>query len=278
MQKADLHLNDEAPDQEWQIIQSLVEERREPGRSPEFALRRRAYRFLRRWIKASVCDADKLKREYPEIYTAYCLNLNPASVRWIIEAGLLTDVSYEEMGKYVGKTPKVIDTYEKLFFRVRHRLEAKGDIMNMVLLPTVATGLDGRDFDFLYKTLAYCAGWKALQAFIEVGEMDANTDDWLQASFVSRMKKLGWLAAHRVEVNQFTAVDIIDRCLELRRLEQEQGTGHAQDQASQLMKDLLEGSSLTIISSKAKLTADEPRALFAEAGTYEGPYALPQET
>jgi len=260
------------------MVQDAVTKRLEPGRSPELSLRRRSYRFLRRWVKASICEADKLKREYPDIYVAYCLYLNPASVRWIIEAGLLTDVSYEDMAEYVGKSVDVLKTYEKLFFNVRHRLDSKGEIMNMVLLPTVASGLDGRDFDFLYKTLAYCAGWKALQAFIEVGEMDANTEDWLQSSFRSRLKKLGWIAVHRVEVNQFTAIEIIDRCLELVRLEKEHGTGAAQDQASQLMKDLLEGSSLTIISSKAKLSANEPRALFAKAGTYEGPFALPQET
>lgn len=277
MQKESMHLIEEAPDREWQIIQDLINSHKEPGRSAAYSMRRRAYHFLRRWVKASLCEADKLKSEFSDIYIAHCLNLNVASVKWIIEAGLLTDVSYEELGEYVGKPVSVIKTYEKLFFDVRGRLDSRGQILNMVLLPTVAAGLDGRDFDFLYKTLAYCAGWKAFQAFIEVGDMDANTESWLQSSFRSRLKKIGWLAVHRVEVNQFTAIEIIDKCLELQRIEKEQGVGVAQDQASQLMKDLLEGTSLTIIPSRDRLTADEPRALFSRAGVYDGPYALPEE-
>jgi hypothetical protein len=277
MLKKDLYTIDEAPDREWRIITDLVENNREPGRRSEQALRRNAYHFLRRWIKSSVCEADKLKKEHPDIYVAACLNQNPLSVKWIIEAGLLTDVSFEELGKYVGKPVSVIKVYEKLFFDVRGRLDSKGQILNSVLLPTIVSGFDGRDFDFLYKTIAYCAGWKAFQAFVEVGEMDPNTESWLASSFRSRLNKIGWLAVHRIEVNQFTAIEIIDKCLELKRVEQERGLGAAQDQAAQLMKDLLTGTSLTIISSKEKLLADEPRATSSRLDTYSGSLALPKE-
>ena len=107
--------------------------------------------------------------------------------------------------------------------------------------------------------------------------MSPETENWLQSSFRSRLKKLGWMAVHRLEVNQFSALEIIDKCMDLQRLEREHNIGLAQDQASELMKDLLEGNSLTIIPSTKRLPANEPRALNAPDGNYNGPYAIPQE-
>jgi len=269
----------EAPDREWNIIADLLKRGRAPSRSAQDKMRRRAYYFMKKWVRPGqfISDLEDLKRDDPDIFTARCLYGDPTSVRWIIEAGLLTPAPYEEIGDYIGYPASVIDVYEQLFYQVRDRLESRGYIQNMILMPVVAKSLHSQDFDFLYKILGYCSGWRALTSFIDVGEMDANTEGWINSSLRSRLKKLGWMAVHRVEVNQFSALEIIDKCLELQRIEREQGTGNAQDQAATLMKDLLESRSLTIISSKEKLPVTEPRALDGPVEPYDGPYAKPQE-
>jgi len=273
----DLELQDFAPDREWRIVGDLVTRGKLPSRKPCDALRRQACRFLKRWDRATPVDVEKLKREYPDIFVAYCLWANQRSAKWAIEAGILTPTPFGEIGAYLGYAESVITTYEKLFFQVRDRIGTRGYVHNMIIMPAISQGMHGRDFDYLYKVLSFCAGWKVFIDFLEVGEMGAETENWLQSSFRSRLKKLGWMAVHRLEVNQYSALEIVDKCIELQRLEREHNIGSAQDQASELMKDLLEGNSLTIIPAAQSLPADERRALAAPADGYTGPYAIPQE-
>jgi hypothetical protein len=249
------------PDYRWQLAAEMVSARTPPSRGdPEEALFRTAYNFIMRLRNGKGSAVRKLQREYPDLYMAHALFQHRDSECWILEAGLLTTVPKADLARFVAVSTEVVDLYEKYFYSVRDKLESRGYILNHILMPAVIGGLSGRDFDFLYKTLAYCAGWGVFADFLEVRQMDRQTEDWIYSSFRSRLLKQGWIAAHRVEINNFNAVEILDKCLMLKRLESEFGDKPVQDEAMALLQGLLGQLSLPVTSNRDNIIPDEPRA------------------
>jgi hypothetical protein len=259
---------DEAPNRLWRVVMQSVDDGRPPTRHPKRRFQARAQRFLKRWRRTSAGRMDLLKDEYPDVYPAWALQRDNTSVKWILEAGLLTDVSYEELGHFIGYPTKVVESYERLFFAVRGRLEHRGYILSRVVLPACAAGLHQRDSDFLFKALAYCGGWAVLRDFLDIKELSPETESWLNETFRARLKKLGWLAAYRLEPNQFNAVEIIDKYLSMQELEHQRGGAAGQGQVDEAMKSLFSDRTLTIMKLNAPGVADERRALQLPPETY----------
>jgi hypothetical protein len=134
-------------------------------------------------------------------------------------------------------------------------------VLNQIMFPAVYRGMDGRDFDFLYKILGFCAGWEVLREFLEAKEMDPNVEAWLVGSTNSRLKKLSWIASHRIDVNQYNAIDIISKGLELQGMERESGGSVAQQQGVEAMKALLQHCKMTIMPVDAEPVMVERRVM-----------------
>lgn len=253
-------LPSDSPAHRWELLVAMAREKHAPSRADEDRLLRTGYQFLQRIRKARYYDLPVIQRDYPDLYRAWSMYKDAVGVRWLVEAGLLTDLPLEELGAYTAQTPSVIKTYVDFFFDVRDKLSARGYILSQVLYPAINRGLDQRDFDFLYKTLSYCAGWKIFTEFIDVRKLSAESEGWIKDSFRDRVLKLGWLAAHRVSVNNFNAVELIERCIDLQRLEREGGQQPAREAATILVRNLLSQCQMTMIPAGETLAADEPRA------------------
>lgn len=249
-----------APQYRWELLRQMVDNRVMPSRRPEDDWLRTGHSFLSRMRRGKTAAAYQLQREQPDLYRAYTLSLHRESESWIIEAGLLTDVSYEELAQYIHATPEAIKLYEFYFYNVRDKLSSRGYVLNHILMPSMRGGLSQRDFDFLYKTLAYCAGWPIFKEFFELHEMDPKVEMWVHNSFRSTLLKKGWLALQRLEVNNYNALEVVDKCLELKRIEFEKGEEPARIEALELLKGLLGQCRLSILASTEPLTLDEPRA------------------
>jgi hypothetical protein len=258
MDEPDL-LSLDSPSHRWDIITALVEEGHAPNRDDE-GLIRRGYFYSRREKDSSAHEVLRLRRDYPELSRAHALRKSDYGVRWVIEAGFLAGTPLDVLGAYTAQPVPALQAYADYFFDVRDKLPARGYILSQVLHPAINRGLDTRDFDFMYKTLSYCGGWEVFTEFIDLKRMGEKTGEWVRNSFQDRVWKLGWMAAHRVNVNNFNAVELIEKCLDLMRMEREEGKQPARDSALVLVKNLLNQCQMTMMPSAEKLSADEVRA------------------
>ncbi len=261
----DLHnditsLYEGSPSWRWDFVKALIQEGRKPPRTAEEPVKA-AYRFLKRWKQATQVDRYLLQRDYPNIFSAYLLYANPKSEKWLLEAGLLSEASDSDIGRYAGHRPEVVKVYGLLFYDVRDRRGAKGYIANQILVPAVQRGMDGRDFDFCLKALAYFAGWQAMTDFVSDGQMSDETRAFFAENFMDQMLKLGYKATHRVEVNNFTAMQIIETCVKLREIETSRTGPLTQGETWGIMEGLLKKCATTMTTGKAVTGEVEPRIL-----------------
>jgi len=251
---------DDLPSHRWETVALLVECQRKPNRRTSDKFIHRGFNFLKRYSTATALSKLDVRRDYPDLYWAYGIYDNPNSERWIIEAGLLTDISTQALAKYVGKPLMVIQTYEKMFYDVRSRLDSRGYMLNRIMMPAFDRGVHARDFDLLYKILAYCMGWKTFTEFIDSRPLADETRAQLSGSFQDRMLKLGWMAAHRLEINNYNAIEVIDKCIRLREVESQQNLGGAgRDEVMGLLGGLLDRCVTTMLPIREVLQLDEPR-------------------
>jgi len=154
----------------------------------------------------------------------------------------------------------VVALYERLFFNIRGLRVNRGYVQNLINLPAHGKGMDSRDYDFMYKVIAYYGGWAILKEFIEAKALSPEAEKWITKSGLDKLKKVGWIALHRVEPNQYNAMEIVQQFLEQHKEEKEIGEGaRFNDQAEAMMKTLL-GTGFLSIMPRIELQADEARA------------------
>jgi hypothetical protein len=262
-----MDLNDElspiyegSPSWRWDFVKALIQENRKPSRMVEKSIGD-AYKFLKRWRTATEVDRYLLKRDYPELFSAYLLYANPQSEKWLLEAGLLSDADDATIGQFAGHKPATVKLYGELFYDVREKRSAKGYIANQILVPAVQRGMDGRDFDFCLKALAYFGGWKVLTDFVSEGAMSEETRHFFSENFMDQMLKLGFKATHRLEANNFTSVQIIEMCVKLRELEQTRTGPLTHSETWGIMESLLKKCGTTVTQGQAITVGVEPRVL-----------------
>lgn len=223
----DISLLRTAPDRFWRRVVNHVDK----GRLTRAVrggnnLFHECCRFLRRWDKAEAHEYDALYRDFPTVMPAYMIYQEDAGLRWYIEAGLTSDASISDVGKYVNERDAVIARYGQLFYDVKGWLESEGCIAAHVLRPRAMT-LGQVDGDFLYKTVAYAYGWDVFKAFVSVKALPIGTRTLLQDAFRDALLKNGWLAVHKVRLNNHTVIEAIAQCLNLDTLKVQENTSGA---------------------------------------------------
>jgi len=256
--------SDDAPNWRWAVVRAMYDNSEPPSRNPEENAFNRGLRFLRQLKKNRIVDVLAARREYPDLYTAHNLYENTGSERWIIEAGLLTNVGLAELGKYVAQSEEVIKTYALYFFDVKDKLDSRGYILNRVLTPaSQKMGISPQDPDFAYKSMAYGLGWDGFTEFIDRRGLSDKLRGFLNTDFKDRLVKLGWMATHVVSLNNFTAIPIFEQVLKLMSMELQTRNemGVSKDETLALMGALLNSCKVTILPYGSDLCLDEPRAL-----------------
>ena len=139
-----------------------------------------------------------------------------STTRWIIEARVLAGESDHEIAEKVVAEPEVITAYVNVFFDVRDRLENIDYISGVVMGDAVARGLQERQFDLLWKMLAYQGGPHVLNAVLRRGpeiKRPASSDEvggFFQEFAVNSIKYKAALSALTVPVNTHTQLALID--------------------------------------------------------------------
>lgn len=267
-----------SPSRVWEMVCALKAENRMPPRKPEYAQVREGLYFLRRYDAAfTTNDHTVLEHDYPDLYAAHEIYADLSGERWILEAGLLTDLTLGELADYVSQPESVVGKYEAVFYNIRPRLKSRGYVLNHICMPAVRRGMHGRDYDFCFKTIAYCLGWQVFTEFIDGRNMSDGSRNALEQSFRDRLVKLGWLAANRLEVNNFNGVEVIEQCLKLQELEKSRGPAVGQAEAYVVLQTLLTNCRTTILPADKELCLDEPRVTDAMVGAEVEKYVEPVE-
>lgn len=265
-----------APDWRWMYVSRLREGSFRLSRAhPDFYVRR-AYRYAGAERRAvSPNEKFQLATEFTEMHAAKVMHRSAESERWMLEAAILGNAPVEEISSYLAQPIEVIDTYEKVFYDIREKLGARGYILNRILLPSFRRGLMGRDMDLLPKIISYCAGWEAAKEFIDVTQLGTRTRDWLRLTFRDRILKNAWNAAHRIEVNQFNAVEVMGVLIQIDMMDKSGDQALMKDEALQQITKLFGMAPTTARPADELLAIDEPRVMDQLAGKALEMYVAP---
>jgi hypothetical protein len=129
---------------------------------------RDAARFVTAWRGCEdEGDRARLAREVPALYGAHQLYLASGPFeKWEVEARLLTDEPYAQIGGKRSLDPQVVEAFHNVFFDVRDRLHAEGYILHVVIGPKAHTGLTESDIDVILKMFAYAGGPLVVDALV----------------------------------------------------------------------------------------------------------------
>ena len=195
----------------------------------------RAVRFLREHEACeSELDMAELSERHPVIYWAhdiwYTRDDGGNPVRSEAEARLLADDTHENIARRLATDVEVIDAYERLFFNVKERLHNRGYLAHCVLGPAIHLGFQASEYDLVWKLFALLGGPLAVDLMIDQSVGHARPDragdlKYFVADVAQNdLRRVAMLALKTLRINNFNAMEIIDKFLKLVELERTTGS------------------------------------------------------
>ena len=196
----------------------------------------RATKFIREHENCETeLDMAELAELHPVIYWAYDIwytrddTGNP--VRSEVEARLLADDQTDNIARRVNTEVEVIEAYERLFFNVREKLVNRGYLMHCVLGPAVHLGFQSSEYDLIWKLFALLGGPLAVDLMVDQSVGHARPDRASDLKYFvadvaqNDLRRVAMLALKTLRINNFNAMEIIDKFLKLVELERTGGAG-----------------------------------------------------
>jgi hypothetical protein len=196
----------------------------------------RAAKFIREQESCNTeLDLAYLSERNPTIFWAYDIwytqNESGNPVRSEVEARLLADDQLANIARRVATEVEVIEAYERLFFNVRERLADRGYLMHCVLGPAVHRGFQASEYDLMWKLFALLGGPLAVDLMVDQSVGHARPDRASDLKYFvadvaqNDLRRVAMLALKTLRINNFNAMEIIDKFLKLVELERAGGTG-----------------------------------------------------
>jgi hypothetical protein len=180
-------------------------------------------------------DMAYLTERHPTLYWAYdiwhTLEDSGNPVRSEVEARLLADDSTENIARRVNTDVEIINVYERVFFNVREKLVNRGYLMHCVLGPAVHVGFQSNEYDLVWKLFALLGGPMAVDLMIDQSVGHARPDRASDLKYFvadvaqNDLRRVAMLALKTLRINNFNAMEIIDKFLKLVELERTGGAG-----------------------------------------------------
>lgn len=180
---------------------------------------RRAVRLKRHFDKAAGRPEAlyALIERDPNLFWAHNIwTKDKAPTRWAIEARVLAGQTDEEIAHRAATSPDIISAYVNVFFDVRGVLDRDDYVLNVILAEAVARGVQERQYDLLWKLLAYRGGPHVLDASInrfaktETPKDENAVSGFFQEFAINTMKYKAAIAALTVQANTHTQMQLID--------------------------------------------------------------------
>ena len=83
--------------------------------------------------------------------------------RFAIEARLLARQTNREIAFHEGCAEEYVEVYEAVYFNVRERLRYRDCIVNTVFREAASRGIQGRDYDLVWKLAGYFHGPRSVR-------------------------------------------------------------------------------------------------------------------
>lgn len=194
----------------------------------------RAARFI---VEQESCETELdiayLSERNPTVFWAYDIwytqNESGNPVRSEVEARLLADDQLANIARRVATEVEIIEAYEQLFFNVRERLADRGYLMHCVLGPAVHLGFQASEYDLVWKLFALLGGPLAVDLMIDQSVGHARPERASDLKYFvadvaqNDLRRVAMLALKTLRINNFNAMEIIDKFLKLVELERAGG-------------------------------------------------------
>jgi hypothetical protein len=159
------------PDWRWQLASRLNVDRR-LRRRPEFRdpWVQRVRKALRVGTVGARSRSRRREETFVEVVHRACeihFNRDPL-VSAEVQAWILSGSAPAMIADRCGLPVDVVVAFEKLFFDVRHRLEAVGYVLHVVIGPPIRFGFSLDDLGSLWKFCSYTRGPHALDVLLQV--------------------------------------------------------------------------------------------------------------
>jgi hypothetical protein len=247
-------------DWRWQRVLELDEGGASPSRSRDDQWVRRARKYQQRKATLHVHTEARLEAAYPDIHLAWQIHDNlVTNFLWIIEAGVLAGVSQEELAKYLALTPEVIEAYEKLFFDVRDKLDARGYILGSVVGPLLSRGITSADPDGFWKVLSFNGGWEHVKGCWSAGQATEKAMTYYKNILAQQLPLKAAAATLWIQPNSFNAVDLIRAGMEQVFHDEESGKTDRGKNAGSAIHTLVKNIQVLVQNPRELLSAEEPR-------------------
>jgi hypothetical protein len=157
-------------DWRWERARWLRENNKRAFRGTEDDYVRAAKEFQTREAACrTINEREALIKRFPSIYYAKEIHRRPEKVvRWMIEAYLLSKAETAYISEATAVSENTITWYEKLFYNVTPYLKSDSYIINVVIGTAIHHGAVERDFDMVWKLLAYAYGPLYLRDWLRV--------------------------------------------------------------------------------------------------------------
>lgn len=199
----------------------------------------RARDFLRDFNRSEdEIDRFQLAESQSGIFYAYDLYREDSSLRYELEARLLSQQSHPGIAHRCCLEYETVTIYERLFFNVEERIRNTGYILHCVIGEALHRGLSEREYDLLWKWYGYMYGPHMLDALIgQVGVPQRVTgpgdvDSAMRADGLSSMVRKQALAARLMPINPFTQVELLHVYAKFVEIERTAGTSAAEQKTT----------------------------------------------
>jgi hypothetical protein len=154
-----------------------------------------------------------------------------------IEARLLAADSRENIATRLATRPSVVDAYERVFFNIEERRVNRGYLVHQVIGPSIYMGFQEQDYDVVWKLFALMGGPVVLDMMIDgfVGAGRPSNPSELTSFLIdttqTAIRRKAMLAATKIKINTYNAVELVINFLKLLEIERAAGRGAAGSEA-----------------------------------------------
>jgi hypothetical protein len=249
------------PEWRWERAKTLLQHDANPSRRIDDKHVHQAHRFLTRYRKDDFTVVQRLAVAYPSLYEAYQIySEEMTTARWILEAAIMSKLSAVELAEMIRTDVEVIEAYEFMFFDVRPALEHPLCICANVLLPAAQNGSHARDYDFLWKFLAFYGGWKVVEQMWTVGAMPEEVETFFKRALEAKIIRDGLSAAHQRVITQFNANEVVEQAMNMVKMQAEKQDSVFASNVDIAMRTVMASVGVAVAKSRDLLPAEEPRA------------------
>jgi hypothetical protein len=255
---------------QWREVRvlELLDRRSRPSRNCKYddtyVRKYRSY-LLRYSIASSDCERLEVCRELPHIHSAHVIrHCSDSETRDVLEARVLARQTAAEIAVKLAIEPDTVTAYEKIYFDVRERLDAKTYVAKVVLgFPDYLRGMisESSRGQFL-RRIAYYGGPIALEALLitmwpsSQADKPADVAQWFNEALGSTVLTHAMAVALTMEINRHNAMRFLRLALRIGAREASRRSSAEADDLNRRIANMLQTVAPHLMNPVPRTTSD----------------------